>query len=453
MSETNATQLCMPAKIEDEENVVLDRFIQASKEIAPSLQVTLAKRYIQPGSNRVLCLAARTTVPLNENELASVSDLALRLSDGTNVHLSLSVFDESSGTSYHQQPFQQARPAYASNPFPRQTYNPHPFPQTPYEPYRYEVHVTEKSKLGSVFVAMILVMGSALYMVANWSPKMTANLEDLLRRVPFTANLLKLPHQNVVAARSAISTFPVPAKTFGKPTALPDEHNAGKGWANQKGRSGLRATSGATNAPHVGASHTHRHGRSERVGASQSDEPRGEHSRHGSMLVPPPPPMIYTLPPGAPPAMSQFWGFPPQSMTPVQHPATAAHAQKPAPSHSAAAAHPAANNSGEAAANVNAANSPAHHEAAALHSAGTAAAHSTPGGATHTGPAALPVAKSASAKSSEPAKPSHLGVPTERNPNDDYVEKPSDDQEYQGGSAQTQGSAPLPGGNSQRSDF
>lgn len=87
----------LPVVIDNDEQAVVNRFIQASRDIAPSVQVSLAKRIIRPGSNRLVCLAAHTSIPLNEDELASVSNLALRLSDGTNVRLSLSFFDDSNG--------------------------------------------------------------------------------------------------------------------------------------------------------------------------------------------------------------------------------------------------------------------------------------------------------------------------------------------------------------------
>ncbi|HEY9715117.1 MAG TPA: hypothetical protein V6C72_16725 [Chroococcales cyanobacterium] len=77
-----------------EDNAVIERFSQASRELVPSLEVRLAKRIIKPGSDRMMCLAAHTTVPLDDDEIASVSNLALRLSDGTNVALSLSFFND-----------------------------------------------------------------------------------------------------------------------------------------------------------------------------------------------------------------------------------------------------------------------------------------------------------------------------------------------------------------------
>ncbi len=82
---------------DDGENQLVERFMEASRDLVPSVQITLAKRIIRPGSNKVICLAAKTSIPLRDDELASVSDLALKLSDGTNVALSLSFFNDGGG--------------------------------------------------------------------------------------------------------------------------------------------------------------------------------------------------------------------------------------------------------------------------------------------------------------------------------------------------------------------
>lgn len=76
------------------EATVVSQFEEQADHLVPGIQVTLAKRIIKPGSNRVMCLAARTNVPLSDDDVASVSNLALRLSDGTNVALSLSFFND-----------------------------------------------------------------------------------------------------------------------------------------------------------------------------------------------------------------------------------------------------------------------------------------------------------------------------------------------------------------------
>lgn len=88
-----ATVETMPSATDDESQVV-ERFMEASRDLVPNVQITLAKRIIRPGTNKVVCLAAKTSIPLHDDEVASVSDLALRLSDGTNVALSLSFFND-----------------------------------------------------------------------------------------------------------------------------------------------------------------------------------------------------------------------------------------------------------------------------------------------------------------------------------------------------------------------
>lgn len=134
------TQVNLPA-LSDEESTVVEHFIERSREIAPTVEVTLAKRILRPGSNRVVCLAARTSVPLNDEDTASVSDLALRLSDGTNVVLSLSFFNDTTAGDF--------------------------IPFTPYSfnPNRYSMH--SDSKLGMVLLAICMVGSAAVYSMSN----------------------------------------------------------------------------------------------------------------------------------------------------------------------------------------------------------------------------------------------------------------------------------------------
>ncbi|HEY9717323.1 MAG TPA: hypothetical protein V6C69_07640 [Trichormus sp.] len=139
------TQVVLPPPSREEDTVV-ERFITASREIAPTVQVSLAKRILQPGSNRVVCLAAHTTVPLNEDELASVSDLALRLSDGTNVRLSVSFFNDDSGTVFGDAV---------------------PFTRNIYDPNRYSMQTGGDSKLGLVLCAMATIVLASYYAYKN----------------------------------------------------------------------------------------------------------------------------------------------------------------------------------------------------------------------------------------------------------------------------------------------
>lgn len=76
--------------------------------MAPGVQIRLAKRFVRPGSKKVTCLAAQTTVPLHDDERASVSNLALKLSDGTNVVLSLSFFEDAEAPAMEAMPVGEA---------------------------------------------------------------------------------------------------------------------------------------------------------------------------------------------------------------------------------------------------------------------------------------------------------------------------------------------------------
>ncbi len=96
-------EICMPARVDGAEEIslagggtpaVLNTEFLTAIPSSDTVDVSLARRIITPGSNRVLCLAAQTTVPIAGDETSSVTDLRLKLSDGTNVVLSLSCFND-----------------------------------------------------------------------------------------------------------------------------------------------------------------------------------------------------------------------------------------------------------------------------------------------------------------------------------------------------------------------
>jgi hypothetical protein len=92
----------------------------------------------------VLCLGAQTSVPLNDDERASVSDLAIKLSDGTNVALSLSFFnDESAGQIVPRSRSPQRRNLALGD---------SSIIRAPFEPTRYTRK--DESKLGFVLMSM-----------------------------------------------------------------------------------------------------------------------------------------------------------------------------------------------------------------------------------------------------------------------------------------------------------
>lgn len=146
----------------DEEVRVIDSFLEASREINPTVQVTLAKRIVRPGSNKVLCLAARTSVPLNEDEMASVSDLALRLSDGTNVKLSLSFFNDE----YGMVPVSEPQPVHRAIAGPSAPYI--SMSRSFFDPSRYTPYQSRnESKLGMAVFTVILGITAGLYFVTE----------------------------------------------------------------------------------------------------------------------------------------------------------------------------------------------------------------------------------------------------------------------------------------------
>jgi hypothetical protein len=163
------SQVTLPA-LTEEENTVVDRFVERSREIVPGVEVTLAKRILRPGSNRVVCLAARTSVPINDDEMASVSDLALRLSDGTNVRLSLSFFNDAVRETITGETITETVSGGA------------PFNRYTYDPKRYTGR--DDSKLGTVLMAMFLVAVAGAYSVSNNQFNKYFQLNTLSKYIP-----------------------------------------------------------------------------------------------------------------------------------------------------------------------------------------------------------------------------------------------------------------------------
>ena len=62
-------------------------------DLSNSVQITLAKRVIKPGSAKAICLAEQASIPICDDESSSVSNPDLKLADGTRVALSLSFFN------------------------------------------------------------------------------------------------------------------------------------------------------------------------------------------------------------------------------------------------------------------------------------------------------------------------------------------------------------------------
>jgi hypothetical protein len=62
-------------------------------DLRNSVQITLVKRVIKPGSDKAMCLAAQS-IPISDDEISSVSNVGLKLADDTKVASSLSFFSD-----------------------------------------------------------------------------------------------------------------------------------------------------------------------------------------------------------------------------------------------------------------------------------------------------------------------------------------------------------------------
>ena len=250
-------QLSLPSLSEDE-NTAVERFMERATDIVPTLQVTLAKRIMRPGSNKVLCMAARTSVPLNDDEAASVSDLALRLSDGTNVVLSLSFFNDPMGAGCI------------------------PFSRSIFEPNRYTIQ--NESRLGFIILAILLISSAGFYSMAtrsfsakmwpqNWSNTAYTSLDSPPSRTT--------PLHNTFRQKAKI--------TKQHASLLKNDVQSTSGSFNKSA-----ATSNGTTAK-------------SRSGTTRFKVLRTKQSFNDTMFVPPPP-VTYTLP----------YVFPSPAFEPVQ---------------------------------------------------------------------------------------------------------------------------------------
>jgi hypothetical protein len=241
-----------------DEKVVVQQFMQAAREIAPTVEISLAKRIMRPGSNKVLCLAAHTSVPLNEDELGSVSDLALRLSDGTNVKLSVSFFNDTiCGATDFAMPYR--------------TYT--------YHPERYVIK--SDSRLGTVLAMTSLAAAAAFFYVVM--PALPSWLHSAASTGAATAKISTAPtDKKENAIKSALLPAPaalVPLKTEAETANVQPSHSA----AHRAAR----------------LFHRHAHAQHNTFAAAPQFASAPQAMPHNSMFVPPPPPLTPFFP-GAP---------------------------------------------------------------------------------------------------------------------------------------------------------
>jgi hypothetical protein len=175
--------------------------------LAPTVQVSLAKRIIHPGTNKVVCLAAKTTVPMEEDELASVSDLALRLSDGTNVQLSMSFFNDELCPAGFAPP-KKSRPLYQPPIY--ETF------KSTYDPDRYETYRAPDTswRLWFVFAGICAVsIGSFLYFIPGGFEKSAAQIVAALPPIAMPNAHFAPPLHKTIAPQSKPIKKNSPAET------------------------------------------------------------------------------------------------------------------------------------------------------------------------------------------------------------------------------------------------
>ncbi len=258
-------------KADSQEEAVVQQFIQASRDIIPTVEVSLAKRIVRPGSNRVLCLAAHTSIPLSETDIASVSDLALKLSDGTNVRLSLSFFNDA--TCNDLIPSMPSIPTIQT------------FQRTVYDPHRYERQLHKEPKFSLVFTSMAVLAASGLFFVC---PQAMELIQPLLEPLPVkTAKSSVAPIQshNVTVAKKTPSTKVV--------SEQPQSPEVGK-----KEASGSKSRQTSRSSKRIAR---HNSGSKTVASAKSSSSPQSHHKasaggRRESFLIPPPPPVAVSFP-------------------------------------------------------------------------------------------------------------------------------------------------------------
>ncbi len=254
----SGTELILPGSTPDE-SAVVERFVDASRELVPSVQVALAKRIVRPGSNRVVCLAARTSVPLSDDERASVSDLALRLSDGTNVVLSLSFYNDD------DPPPPPARDAY------ERAYE---------EPVTVSYsRVDSETNLGLVVVVIALIAAGGFYASLTGPLGRLSEWKPLPK--PVSAHSLVTPHKIIALHHPS----PAAPRAVSAPAAQSAARLPPASQERRKPAASLRAKP-----------------------AVRSTRKSGEPQSRG-MFIPPPPPTF--VPPPPPTACSLPEGLPP----------------------------------------------------------------------------------------------------------------------------------------------
>jgi hypothetical protein len=272
-------QLTVP-ETSNEQIALVQQILDDPRELAPSVQVRFAKRVGRPGASRVMLMDAQTSGPIADEDEESISNLALRLADGTNVQLSLSFFNDN-------------QPALAGASMGgggrRATFA--PFNTYVYEPRSYTIHKNE-SKLPLIMMTTAIVLAAGCYGLITGP---FSNYLQTKAAKPVTATAI--PKTAPKAAPIKVATIHAAPKIVHEPIPAPPPMTFE---VSNPFKTGSKKISSGTRT-----SRTHIQSQSSRTG----------HSSRNEMFVPPPPPMTFA---SAPPVM----GFvPPPPPTPYTVPA------------------------------------------------------------------------------------------------------------------------------------
>jgi hypothetical protein len=170
-------------------------------DLSNSVQITLAKRVIKPGSDKDMCLAAQTSIPVSDDEISSVSNLGLKLADGTKVAFSLSSFNGEAA--------QNVTPMGGAEP---RTH------------FYTKLEQARDSKLGTWLLTSAIISVTTLYTICNpeWVPSFVAQTVKISKQL--SADIKKIastPLRGTAVtdtAKAGAGTVSGAAGTHGVPT-------------------------------------------------------------------------------------------------------------------------------------------------------------------------------------------------------------------------------------------
>jgi hypothetical protein len=190
------------------EAAVVERLAEASRELIPGMQISLARRIVRPGSDQVLCLNATTSVPMQDDEIASVSDLALKLSDGTNVRISLSFFNDGNECpSFNQNNQTNSAQVFQGQGFNRrQSYY-------SYDPERYSMHSVNNEVRNHSNITSSMLVASAVALLGLCAsmngPASYVALWAKLKQAASSTQSIKAAETSKVKVSDHVSSMPV----------------------------------------------------------------------------------------------------------------------------------------------------------------------------------------------------------------------------------------------------